>query len=194
MIDKDLTEAGVSVVNVGNTAFLRYSRIFLRKENPVMGIPVAIITDVDVREYEASEIVDGTGKKTHQYTKKNLQEVSEASTEKIEKLKKDFDDAGVKVFVAPQWTLEYSIFKSKSLSEKFQTVFKQVHSQVDDGDIERDLASKLINKGLEKTEIAYQLAQIIEVDPEIYFEQNDNEQNDDAIKYLMDAIKYACAN
>jgi len=32
LIAKDLTEAGVSVVNVGGTSFLRYSRIFVRRD------------------------------------------------------------------------------------------------------------------------------------------------------------------
>jgi len=32
LIVRDLTEAGVSVVNVGGTSFLRYSKIFVRKE------------------------------------------------------------------------------------------------------------------------------------------------------------------
>lgn len=36
IIDKDLTEAGVSVVNIGNTAFLRYARVFQRKEKETL--------------------------------------------------------------------------------------------------------------------------------------------------------------
>ena len=51
-IDIDLTAKGVSVVNIGHTGFDHYSNIFLRNEAPAMNIPVAVITDSDVKEYE----------------------------------------------------------------------------------------------------------------------------------------------
>lgn len=51
VIPQDLTEAGVSVVNVGGTAYLRYAKVFLRKEAPAIGVPISIITDLDVPEY-----------------------------------------------------------------------------------------------------------------------------------------------
>ena len=50
-----------------------------------------------------------------------------------------------------------------------------------------ELAKKLINKGLKKTEIAYSLAQKIETDVDIEIDENDT-----AIKYLIDAIKNVC--
>ncbi|BBM51475.1 DNA replication and repair protein RecF [Leptotrichia trevisanii] len=50
IIGKPLHEYGVSVVNVGNIAFLRYSKIFLRKnKEEKLKIPVAIITDLDIK-------------------------------------------------------------------------------------------------------------------------------------------------
>ncbi|MCJ7649470.1 MAG: AAA family ATPase, partial [Candidatus Lokiarchaeota archaeon] len=52
IIESDLTETGVSIVNVGSTAFLRYSKIFLRKEGPFIDIPVAVITDLDLKPEE----------------------------------------------------------------------------------------------------------------------------------------------
>ncbi|AEV98125.1 hypothetical protein A4D02_33590 [Niastella koreensis] len=49
IIGRDLTKYGVSVVNIGNTAFNRYSRIFKRKDaNKFLKIPVACITDNDI--------------------------------------------------------------------------------------------------------------------------------------------------
>ena len=48
----DLTAKGVSVVNIGNVGFDHYSKIFLRKNVPFMDIPVAVVTDCDVKEYE----------------------------------------------------------------------------------------------------------------------------------------------
>jgi putative ATP-dependent endonuclease of OLD family len=55
LIDKPLHKYGVSIVNIGNTAFLRYSRIFTRKKEPFMNIPVAVITDLDFRPLEYHE-------------------------------------------------------------------------------------------------------------------------------------------
>lgn len=51
IIGKPLYKYGVSVVNLGSLAFPRYSKIFLRKdESETLDIPVAIITDLDVKE------------------------------------------------------------------------------------------------------------------------------------------------
>ena len=52
IITKDLTEAGVSIINVGNLAFLRYAKIFQRKDNTVIDLPISIITDSDVSKYQ----------------------------------------------------------------------------------------------------------------------------------------------
>ncbi|MBN1468287.1 MAG: AAA family ATPase [Fusobacteriaceae bacterium] len=53
IIGKPLHENSVSIVNLGNIAFNRYSKIFLRrKENEDFGVPIAIITDLDVNKYK----------------------------------------------------------------------------------------------------------------------------------------------
>ena len=52
VIERPLHKYGVSIVNVGSTAYKRYARIFQRKDNQQMGIPVAIVTDLDVRSIE----------------------------------------------------------------------------------------------------------------------------------------------
>ena len=155
MIENNLTEAGVSVVNIGGILFLHYSRIFLRKEEYEISIPVAIITDVDIEEYQ---IQDGDLVKLNQDT------ILEASTARANERRGEFTSQKVQVFVAPHWTLEYSLFKSDSLSEKFQDAVKSIHSGTDFTHFERELARKLLNKGLKKTKFAYQLAQIIDID------------------------------
>ncbi|MBS6601431.1 MAG: ATP-dependent nuclease [Clostridium sp.] len=53
IIGKSLYNYGISIVNVGNVAFLRYSNIFINKDkNDTIGIPISIITDLDVRPIE----------------------------------------------------------------------------------------------------------------------------------------------
>lgn len=203
IINRDLTESGVSIVNVGNTAFLSYSKIFLRTEEPFMDIPVAIVTDVDVRAYEKND---------DDYQKVNEDTFLKLTVEKHKILEEKFNEQMVKVFVAPRWTLEYSIYKSSDLSSEFQEVVRNVHSKTDFSDFEKELAKKLINKGLEKTEIAYRLAQKLDEDARIESakrlaqESGDPnasklpgweitiQENDEGINYLAEAIKYACGN
>ena len=194
IISKDLTEAGVSLVNIGNTAFLSYSRIFIRKKDPELDIPVSIITDVDIRAYEKSAKKDvddkivktADGKIEYKYIKKNIATVTtDSEAEKI-KIVSKWEKQKVKVFVAPNWTLEYALFNSTSLNSKFKNIFKIVHPQIDENIYEEELAKKLINKGLEKTEIAYRLANEIETEGVVI------DENDNSIKYLIDAIKYVC--
>jgi len=52
LIDRPLHKYGVSIVNVGSTAFKRYAKIFLRNELPNLNIPVSIISDLDIRSLE----------------------------------------------------------------------------------------------------------------------------------------------
>lgn len=52
LIGYPLHRHGVSIVNVSSTAFLRYSSIFMRKGNNELKIPVAVVTDLDVRANE----------------------------------------------------------------------------------------------------------------------------------------------
>jgi len=55
LLNRPLHKYGVSIVNVGSTAFKRYAKIFLRKQNPEYEIPVSIISDLDVRSLEYYE-------------------------------------------------------------------------------------------------------------------------------------------
>lgn len=83
IIGKPLEKFGVSVVNVGNTAFLRYSNIFKRVDGATIGIPVAIVTDLDVRpeEYYYDQIKD---KQVKQYKFKNVKDLYEDSLKEID--------------------------------------------------------------------------------------------------------------
>ncbi|MFC2109944.1 ATP-dependent endonuclease [Bacteroidota bacterium] len=187
----NLTEKGVSVINIGNTGFDNYSRIFLRKDDPKMTIPVSVITDCDIREYEIiKETIEhnGVDKVVNTLTKKESVLFEIETSEKIANLLGNSEDS-LKYFVAPKWTLEYSLFLSDFISEDFNEVVKSIHTGTDwETDFEKELANKLINKVLKKTKIAYLLAEKIEKASEDEFNLDDN----DTIKYLVDAIKYAC--
>lgn len=179
----NLTEKGVSIVNIGHTGFEHYSKIYLRNVEPFMTIPVAVITDSDVKEYEK----DG-----NDYIKKDADTVQVETQQKIANIIEQAEQS-VQYFVAPNWTLEYSLFKSISLTTMFQTAVRAIHTRTDWTDFEKALAEKLIKKSLKKTEIAYQIANTIDEDL-IKPEREIQIGEIDAINYLVNAIKYATGN
>ena len=173
----DLTAKGVSVVNIGNVGFDHYSKIFLRKNAPFMDIPVAVVTDCDVREYE----LDG-----NEYERKdNIDSERKSKINEIES--KSFEN--VKYFVAPHWTLEYCLNLSDTLKQEFQKIVKSIHTRGGwNSDFEKELARKLIIGKLEKTEIAYKLANYLDSLENIPLEESDT------LCYLKKAIEYAAGN
>lgn len=194
IIENDLTEAGVSVINVGNTALHNYSKIFLRNEAPYMNIQIAIITDTDVRFYkkmpmqnsEGNLVKDSNGKVIYNYEKENIREVTTKVRNKITDISTKFDEQTVKSFPAKYWTLEFCLHKSDSLGEFFREITKEIHSGSNWTNFEEELSKKLINRTLDKVEISYRLAEKIDNTDDINFNTNDT------INYLINAIKYAC--
>ena len=179
----DLTAKGVSVINIGHTGFDHYSKIFLRNENPTMKIPVAVVTDSDIREYE--KVDDGIKKRNEDIisseNKKKLAEINSKS------------ENNIKYFPAPNWTLEYSLLKSEFLNPSLIEVLKSIHTKTNwNEEVEKELANKLLNKGLKKSEIAYRLANKLE--NSFCINVSDNKLKNDSINYLIKAIKYATGN
>ena len=52
VLERPLYKYGVSVVNVGSTAYKRYVNIFKRKDEKAFDMPIAVISDLDVRALE----------------------------------------------------------------------------------------------------------------------------------------------
>ena len=103
IIGYPLEKYGVSVVNVGSTAFLRYSRIFIRGDGEhTMDVPVSVITDCDIQPYDESE--DGAGHKIKVFREKP----NESETAVAAKAAK-YSMGSIRGFVSPRWTLEYCI-------------------------------------------------------------------------------------
>lgn len=98
-----LEKYGVSVVNVGSTAFLRYSRIFIRYDQEhTIDIPVSVITDCDVQPIDESE--DENGCKVKRFCDKPSQ-----SADAVLKKETKYNIGSIRGFVSPRWTLEYCI-------------------------------------------------------------------------------------
>lgn len=182
IINKDLTDAGVSIINVGNLAFLRYSKIFQRKDDSEIDIPIAIITDSDIKKYKKD-------KDSNNIYELDNDEVQKQLHNKIQNLREDFDYQNfIKVFIAKDWTFEFALFKSKLFNEKFKVIVKEIHPQINLDNFEKELAKKLLLQDLSKTEIAYKFA------TELNKMQVTKEEleSDSSIQYLIGAIKFVC--
>lgn len=123
LLGLDLTEHGVSVVNVGGTGLRRFSRIFQRSDDasPPVAIPVACIADMDVMPNCAPAIlglVEGDEdekwksprrrwKATRDFDDKG-KPIEEALAERRGLLRVS-DGQSVRTFVADHWTLEYDL-------------------------------------------------------------------------------------
>ncbi|MDE7176477.1 MAG: AAA family ATPase [Lachnospiraceae bacterium] len=104
-----LEKYGISIVNVGSKAFLRYSRIFIRKDGSTIGIPVSVVTDCDVKPNYNDSVETG------------IEEFDFREQESLEAVKEKenrYSVGTVKGFIAPRWTLEYCLAMS-CLSERF---------------------------------------------------------------------------
>lgn len=132
LLNMDLTEYGVSIVNVRSTGLRRYARIFQRKnEDEILNIPIACITDRDVMPDCApsicikSEYSDKS--KWPEISKRKWKTESEFLTDEdkvdyINNIKNKADGQMVRTFVANDWTFEYDLAKSGLQEEILEAV------------------------------------------------------------------------
>lgn len=201
-IGLNLTERKVSVINVQNTSFLRYSRIFQRKDGvyPKFKIPVAIITDLDV-DIDEENLASPIPGKTKKIYKKDVKE-------------QKYNGDTVQTFVSPHKTLEYCLGIAQKLNLTLfvaikkagremtedgytgklitQTWKEYTDGKADDIEISKSLYNDFIGDGkkISKAIIAQHLACFIEKE----CITKDILERETSIKYLLDAIKYATGN
>lgn len=90
----NLEKYGISVVNLGNIGFFRYSRIFIKSDGNTIGIPISIVTDCDVAPIKKGKIID---------------EREQDTADAIASIEQKYNIGSIKAFVAPNWTFEYSV-------------------------------------------------------------------------------------
>lgn len=193
LIDKNLFDFGISIINVGGVSFLRYSKIFQRKEGSIkLTLPVSVLTDLDVKpENESSE-----------KTKKNQEK----------ELK--YSGTPVKTFVSPHWTLEYCIAFSQNLRQLFFKAIKLAGKEMNedgytgklieedwsdfsnslsDVDLAKKIRSLLVDKKISKTITAQYFSKLLEekMNDEAFISSLKKDEN---IKYIIDSIDYAASN
>ncbi len=123
LLGTDLTEHGISIVNVGGRGLRRFSRIFQRSDDgtPTISVRVACVTDMDVMPDCAPPILglvtsDGDERwKSPKRRWKALRDFGadaktqeQALSERRASLQSN-DGQSVRTFVADYWTLEYDL-------------------------------------------------------------------------------------
>lgn len=191
-LEIDLTKNEISIINVASTAYLHFAKIFLRNNDYKMGVPIAIVTDLDNRPDENGIFTPLENESDKVKTKQKNLEV----------LKAELNGTDVTLQVAKEWTLEWCLYKS-CLSNIFKDAIVKVHSGTDEfkkdennnykDTFQRKFIEKLSKKDgtspIDKVAVANEFAELLENDMTISKNQL---EKDDYLLYLIDAIKHVC--
>lgn len=269
LLERPLHRYGVTIVNIGNTAFKRYSKIFGRSpewlmDKPALKVPVSIVTDIDIRPFKYYEDNGINGviyaiQSVEQLTKiaglmqlevDDIQELLDVAfttkadlkgtlelligrlnpalfqeifeitknivtQELIVSLREkkalsiknsyEIEESNIKVYVAPNWTLEYEIALSQiwnSLTEaihkvkyknptsesntrKLNLLKGQLHAIKAIENRAYYLYKPLLEKKVSKASVAQELAQLLQDNKEVFKEVL---KTDPQLEYLREAI------
>lgn len=113
LIDRNLSDYGVSIVNVMSKGLIHFADIFKRSDGITMGIPVACITDRDIEPDVAPKIL---GQKSddpnrHWRTENDLRQDA-SLLKKLNQRRENINEGNVKAFISDKWTLEYDLVLS----------------------------------------------------------------------------------
>lgn len=125
LVGRKFEDYGVSIVNVGSTAWKRFAKIFLRYDDTPLPIKVAVLRDLDLWPNCADKSIcpvmgfkerkDGNSS----YWLSSCLDVNEKKT----KMKDDLELDNVKILISDDWTFEYCLSQSGLMPEIFQFVF-----------------------------------------------------------------------
>lgn len=185
-----LEDYGVAVVNVGNTAYARYAKIFKRKKAECIPTRVACLRDLDLWPDKAED--------THQCGFKERKDrnkhfwLNYYDAEKLDaykKVRKSIQGQNVRVYLSDVWTFEYSLALNGLAAEVYEAVhgcdegFDQLPSDEEEKAI---CIYKRIETEKAKTRVAYELAEILR---EKYQDKREELKNK-LPEYIINAIKY----
>ncbi len=118
LIGRDLTESGISIINVGGKGLRRFARIYQRRHPDKEGtidVPIACVADADVMPDCAPEIIGKVKPGEPWPAKKDRRWRAKAdfTSVDLEKHREDIRTKAsgqhVETFVADEWTLEYDL-------------------------------------------------------------------------------------
>ena len=204
LLGRPLEDYGVSVVNVGSTAYARYAKIFLRKdqddvEAAWLPIKVACIRDLDLWPVKAD--IDQHPDVGFKHRKEpgdtgkggNLSywlDVTSPDNKNV--LLKELEAQNIRVLISDEWTFEYCLIRSGFANEIY-TVISGSGDGYDELPIdEEEKAIKIYgmvdSKSSGKTEVAYRLNEkLIEI---FGGESKKEDLRSQLPQYILDAIEY----
>ena len=121
LIERNLTEHGVSMVNVGGTGLRRFARIFQRRHperDGLVRVPVACVTDLDVMPDCAPKIVgllkadEDLPNKGQRRWRTKADFTADELVAHGDAIRKKADGQNVRTFVSNEWTLEYELARA----------------------------------------------------------------------------------
>ena len=132
---KNLTDKGISIINIGNIAFKRYANIFKRKNrDEKINVPIAFITDLDIKVYKNND----------------LENQKEEITEKRKSKEKDFNTDLHKIFIS-----QYKTFEVDWLNKNFHYMVNKLNAPKDIIGVKE--VYEYIEDNKKKSELAYNL-------------------------------------
>lgn len=211
LVGRNLTDHGVSIVDVKSTGLMRYAGIFQRKKGEWLKLPVACITDRDVLPDCAPAICIKDEYVDKEKWPKNRRWQVESDIENkedyINKIKSKSKGQYVNVYIPDQWTLEYELavnglgidmlnviskMRSMELKESDEDILLNEYiDKYDAYDTKEEKASYVYSffrkKYISKAEFAQYFSVYLE---EKYADKKASEMEKILPKYLVDAIKY----
>ncbi|WP_303143766.1 ATP-dependent nuclease [[Ruminococcus] torques] len=151
LLNRNLTDYGISIVDVKSTGLRRYARIFQRKEGDKINIPVSCITDRDVMPECAPAIcIDEKYEDRDNWPKKNRKWKVESEIKDKEKyiqeIEKKANGQNVKTFIPEQWTLEYELAANGLSEEMLQTIATMLAEKIQDKEKNEEKKAELLEK------------------------------------------------
>ena len=151
LLNRNLTDYGISIVDVKSTGLRRYARIFQRREGDEINIPVSCITDRDVMPECAPAIcIDEKYEDKDNWPKKNRKWRVESEIEDkekyIQKIEKKANGQNVKTFIPEQWTLEYELAANGLGEEMLQTIATMLAEKIQDKEKNEEKKEELLEK------------------------------------------------
>lgn len=206
LLGRPLENYGVSIVNVGNTAYARYAKIFLRaniddEPDKWLPVPVACLRDLDLWPPKAEKKVSPIGFKdrvppNEQGHGGNLAywaDVTDCAV-KASHLK-ELGGQKVKVLVSEEWTFEYCLIRSGLAFEVYEAFkgtqdgFNELPADAEEKAIQ--LYGMIEQKSAAKTDVAYRLATILQREYGAIGKKQ--ELKNKLPPYVVDAIEHVTA-
>lgn len=154
-MNRNLTDYGISIVDVKSTGLRRYARIFQRKEGDEINIPVSCITDRDVMPECAPAIcIDEKYEDKDNWPKKNRKWRVESEIEDkgkyIQEIKEKANGQNVETFIPEQWTLEYELAANGLGEEMLQTIATMRVEKIQDKEKKEKKKAELLEEYTKK--------------------------------------------